>query len=293
MRFDTVDKGEVNRAQFVAHYASGKVLNVAVALCHLEVPCKVITVVGGPARELVDRELSGLGISRHWVVSHSPTRTCVTLLEDATGDTTELVENGSELTSAELKEFASVFAHDAEHAEAVVLTGSLPQGAPSSIYAELIRPLRCPVVVDARGPELLAALPHRPWIVKPNREELAATLNTSLDSIDDLKTAMQRVVQLGAERVLVTHGPSSAWLLDGAQFYQIIPPKIESPINPIGSGDCLAAGIAARLVQDASPLDCVRFGIAAAAENVRHLLASRFDSKAVSELVSAVKVHAR
>ena len=44
----------------------------------------------------------------------------------------------------------------------MVLTGSLPSGTPETFYFDLIAAASCPVILDARGPELLAALPALP-----------------------------------------------------------------------------------------------------------------------------------
>lgn len=290
MRFDRIAPGEVNRAGEVHHFASGKVLNVAVALTHLGESAKAITIVGGPPRDAIDREFSALGISRHWVVTQAATRACVTLLESATGTTTELVENASPIRLQEVEEFQAVFAHDAQQASAVVLTGSLPVGVDAGVYAELMSGVRCPVILDARGPELVAALAHRPWLVKPNREELAATVGRPLPDDDAVSCAMSEVCERGAQRVLVSDGARPAWLLDDGRFYRCTPPRVEAVVNPIGCGDCLTAGIAVALVRGRSAIDCIAYGMAAAAENVTQLLAARIDPARVERRVNDVRI---
>ena len=44
-------------------------------------------------------------------------------------------------------------------------------------------------LLDARGPELQATLPLKPWVVKPNRSELAKTAGRELSTDDDLIAA--------------------------------------------------------------------------------------------------------
>ena len=48
-------------------------------------------------------------------------------------------------------------------------------------------------------------------------------------------------------------------------------------MNPIGSGDCLAAGVAWALREGASMVEAIRFGMAAAAKNATMLLPSRLE----------------
>jgi tagatose 6-phosphate kinase len=290
MQFHRFVPGEVNRAAEVHHFASGKVLNVAVALSHLGASCKTISPVGGPPREMIDREFSALGLSRHWIVSKATTRSCVTILDRTSGTTTELVENAAPLSIEELDEFTAIFAHDAEHASAIVLTGSLPAGTPTTFYQNVLTGVTCPVILDARGPELLATLDRRPWLVKPNREELATTVQRSLDTDAEVFQATQELIDRGAQRVLVSNGAQPAWLNDGGVRYRVTPPTVDRVVNPIGSGDCLAAGVTFAVSESKPPLDCIAYGMAAAAENVTQLLAGRIDPTRVEERLHRVHV---
>lgn len=291
MRFDRLQLGEVNRAAEVHQFASGKVINVAVAAAHLGEAAEVISPIGGATREMVDCELSALGVSRHWVVCKAATRTCMTLLDGAARQTTELVENAPPVTADELEEFAAIFAHEAERASVVVLTGSLPARTPPDFFATLMKQVTCPVILDARGPELLAALPLHPWLVKPNREELGMTLECPIDSEAALHEGMQQLVERGAQRVLITAGAQPASLWDG-QLYRITPPTLDEVVNPIGCGDCLTAGIAVGLARQMTSLESVALGMAAAADNATRLLAARLDRDAVERFRQQVRITA-
>src|SRR5690606_37998760 len=140
------------------------------------------------------------------------TRVCTTLVDRSGGPTTELVENAQPVTDAELEKFASVFAAVAQDAAVVLLIGSLPEGAPSTYYQRLIRSCQGRVVMDARGEELVACLPERPFLVKPNRDELAWSVGHALTSDESLLQAMRVVNDAGAEWVLVTQGGRATWL---------------------------------------------------------------------------------
>jgi 1-phosphofructokinase family hexose kinase len=290
MQFGRLRPGEVNRATHVMHYGSGKVLNVAVALAHLESPVTTISPIGGPARDAIDREFSVFGISRHWVLTQSSTRACVTVLDEATGLTTELVENVAPLSSDEHAEFLRIFAHEAPAATLAVLTGSLAQGTPVDYYRQLLQASGTPVILDARGPELLAALDQRPLLVKPNRDELSTTLGQELDYADDVWQAMQQLVERGAQNVLVTSGTQPALLCHAGQRYLVHQAVAKPTVNPIGCGDCLAAGIAASLARNQSLIEAVRFGMAVAAENATQLLAARIDPAKVAARVTQVRI---
>ena len=290
MRFRALAPGEVNRAEETWHGASGKVLNVAVALAHLGCPTRAVTVLGGAPAGATAAEMAALGIGLEAVPTRGRTRTCTTLLDDATGTTTELVENAVPIGADELALFLAGYGRAVDGAAAVVLSGSLPAGTPATLYRDLLERTACPAVLDARGPELLEALPGRPWLVKPNRAELAATVGRSLEDEGETLAAMEQLHRRGAAWVLVTDGARPALLLGAEGRFRVRTPRPERVVNPIGCGDCLAAGFATATAAGAAPLDAVRLGFACAVDNCRTPLAGRLDGAEVARLVDLVAI---
>lgn len=305
LRFRALQIGEVNRARQAGWCASGKVLNVARALRGLDVPVRAVTLLGGPHGDRIADEWRQAGLPLDIVRTTSETRVCTTLLDEATQTTTELVENVGPVTEAELSRFAEVFRRlvsgtgtqaDGEHAvpetepcDLVVLTGSLPEGAPATYFRDLLRDVRCRSVLDVRGPILEAALEQRPFLVKPNRVELELTVGRSLNSPSDIRGACRELHARGAVWVLVTDGPRPVTLssLDGV--WQASPPQVEV-VNPIGAGDCLTAGLVAELWRGRSPVEALPFALAAGACTVRNHLPARITLEAVRELAGEVTV---
>ncbi len=294
MVFDEFHPGEVNRACEVHWCASGKVLNVGIALAHLRssehVTSQVLSVIGAHARAAIAPEFDRLGVDCRWIETAAETRICTTILDRATCHTTELVENAAPLMSNDIDRFRQAFDEEAAKADVVVLTGSLPPGVPTTLYRDVLRTASVRALLDIRGPELLAALECRPLCVKPNREELGKTLGRPLVSDADLQAAMRELNQQGAEWVVVTHGADAVWASHADRLYQFLPPVVENVVNPIASGDCLAAGIAWATACGSEMLDALRFGIAAAVDNVGQLLPARLDRARIAQLEKDVVV---
>ena len=114
-------------------------LNVAIALAHLGAERETVALVGGDVAQLIDREFASLGIRRRWVSAHWSTRDCTTILDGSSGQTTELVENAGPVTVEELARFADVYRQSVAQAQFAVVTGSLPAGAPSDFFRDLLR----------------------------------------------------------------------------------------------------------------------------------------------------------
>jgi fructose-1-phosphate kinase PfkB-like protein len=246
------------------------VLNAAVAVHHLAggraEQSLVVSTLGGPAHEPIEAEFAALGIRRRWVRTASPTRVCTTVIERSNKNTaTELIENAGPVTAAEYAEFESAFAEAAADARAVLLIGSLPKEAPSDFFQKLLEHVQCPAVLDIRGPELLAALKSRPAVIKPNRAELAQTLGAVVETDEELHDAVRAVMRRGARAVVVTSGGGEVWIAEGSEIHRVKPPPVETIVNPIGCGDCVAAGIAWGLASGHGLAAAVSAGLDAAA----------------------------
>ena len=288
--FDRFRQGEVNRARRAVWCASGKVFNAGIAAHCLGGASMTLAPVGGPPLDLIAREFDEMSLPCRFVATRAMTRVCTTLLEKATGKITELVENGRPMSPEELDKFRRAYAEEAGRADVAVIIGSLPAAAPVSLYRHLMESTPCPAVLDFRGEGLLSVLDLKPLVVKPNHEELSTTLGRPLDSDDQLREAMQSLNHRGAQWVVITQGSRPVWVTSESKVYRLLPPPAEEVVNPIGSGDAMAAAIAWAVCDGREMIDAVRFGIAAAGENLRELLPCRLDRTRVEKRALDVRV---
>ena len=284
---DRLRVGEVNRAREVHWCASGKVLNVGLALTQLGASVRTLSLIGsGAAGDATRRDMSALGVDVRWIESSARQRVCTTLLDRETGQTTEIVENSAPASETELIAFESALAEEADtsNAEFLILSGSLPIGTPKEFFAKLLGRVRTPAILDIRGEELLAALPHRPLVIKPNREELGLTVRRELSTDDDVWQAMSEMNARGAEWVVVTNGSRKVFASRGEERLRFQPPRV-SVVNPIGCGDCFTAGLAWSLQRGEEMPAAIRAGIAAAAQNAEQLLPARLDAQRLTSML--------
>lgn len=283
--------GEVNRAREALWCASGKVLNVGLALHHLGGWHRTLALLGGLTGKAIEEEFRDLGVSARWVWSARRTRVCTTILDEEAGVTTELVEESPAASPDELEAFLEAYTSEASRASLVVLSGSLPGGTPRTFYRDLLERTPCRSVLDARGPELLEALGRRPFLVKPNREELGATVGRKLEGRDAVLEAMAEVRRLGTEWVVVTAG-KEALLAMGPPGAFALHPLETRVVNPIGCGDSLAAGTAWGIAAGLPVPKSLALGVAAAAQNAAALLPARLDPARVEEMARGVVIEA-
>ena len=104
-----------------------------------------------------------------------------------------------------------------------------------------------------------------------------------------LADAIRELHDRGAQWVVITAGAGPLWVSGEGRVERITPPPPVSVVNPIGSGDCLAAGVAWGLSTGHDPWQAVRLGVAAAVENVVQLLPGRIDPVCVGRLAETLR----
>jgi len=269
MVFERVATDEVNRAVQVIRGAAGKPVNVARVLHTLGDGAKVCVPLGADTGKFLAEELSREGIEHDCVEAPNPTRTCVTVIDRSARTATELVQEHAAVSSDVVRELLTKLEAYLRAARCLILSGTLAPGTGDDFYAkccQLAAKSNVPVILDARGEPLALALEHRPLVVKPNRQELAAMIGRNLDDDGALREAMKNLHERGAQFVIITMGRKGALAFDGNAFWNISAIEVEA-ISPIGSGDSFAAGLASGIGAGRDVIDACRLASACAAAN--------------------------
>jgi tagatose 6-phosphate kinase len=291
MVFERLQLDEVNRAVSVHDYASGKSVNVARVLHALGQRCVATGFVGGDRGAALVRDLEAAGIGREFVTVDAPTRQCVTVIDRATRTATELVEESYPVRGGDWARLYDVVERLLADADALVLSGSLPPEAPQDFYLSclaLVTRTGMPAVLDTRGEPLRHALRHRDFVVKLNREELAATVGRALPGDADVLAAAASVTPEGGA-VVVTLGAGGAIATDGRGAWRIRVPPVEAR-SAVGSGDSFSAGLIAGMVDGQSLPDACAFGAACGAANAMTDLAGHLSPADVDAIRAKVEV---
>jgi 1-phosphofructokinase family hexose kinase len=294
MLFDRFQLGEVNRCQAITFSAAGKGANVAHVLHTLGAPAILLSFGGGETGKLWLGDLKRAGVSVQIVRTRSATRICQTLINRSTGEITELVR---EAPLPSLAEWASLFRRfkaNLRHAQLVVISGALMPGAKGTIYrdfARLARSRGVPIIIDSQRTALMKMLPCRPLLVKLNVHELENTLERSLRNDRQIVAGARRLIQGGAQQVVVTNGAHGAWLVLPERVWRFKPPRIRA-LNPIGSGDAMTAGIAYGILKGEGIVEGMRLGMACGAANALTLTPGDIDLGTVRKLTRQVSTQA-
>jgi 1-phosphofructokinase len=244
-----LDRGGVVRLGTSSTEPGGKGVNVARAIA--AAGTGVVSVLPAADDDPIVGLLHGLGLALATVPVCTAVRTNYALTEPD-GTTTKLNEPGNRLDDGARAGLTAALHRHADGARWVVLSGSLPPGAPAGWYADLVRSLRdtsARIAVDTSEAPLLALLDAGPGaapdLLKPNAEELAQLTGTTEDALlgdaDALITAVDRLHQRGVREVLLTLGAAGAVLSTADELWSARPPRTDVR-STVGAGDCSLAG---------------------------------------------------
>jgi 1-phosphofructokinase len=143
------------------------------------------------------------------------------------------------------------------------LSGNLPPGAPTTIYATIISQLKMHgkrVVLDTSGEALRESVRAGPTIVKPNVDELQQLTGQSLSDEAAIEQAARQLLG-DIQLVVISMGERGALFVDAATTLIATPPRVQVK-STVGAGDAMVAGLIAGQVQGLSLPDCARLATA-------------------------------
>ena len=279
LRFTEFKPGDVNRAREVTITAAGKCVNVGLALAILGDQAYVTGFNGGSTGRMLIEDVLHRGGLPAFTPIQGETRICDTIIDDATGTVTELVQEAPPVTEADLARLTRRLLRLLPSSSGLSISGTLPKGFPPDAYIPFGRKateLGIPWIVDSQKEALLATLPERPTLAKLNRFELGQTTGSPCKTEKECVAALRDLVRRGAKWMLMTDGPHHALLVSEMDVLRVKPPHLRKVCSPIGSGDCASAGIIHSLVHGLPVPDAVAYGLACGTANARTYIPAVF-----------------
>ena len=279
VQVDDFAVGEINRTRTESIYPGGKGINVSLVLQNLGLPSVALGFTAGFSGAEIERLLQEAGCRCDFIAAKAGYSRINTKI--ISGAETALNGQGPQLSEAELAALFNKLRRLTQD-DVLVLAGSIPASLPDNIYEqilELLQPVGTRIVVDATGDLLLKVLKYRPFLIKPNHEELGEFFGRGpLLTEEEILAAAQRLQQQGARNVLVSRGANGALLLDeNGKMHKQASPK-GTLVNSVGAGDSMVAGFLAGYLQTQDYDAALRLGVAAgSASAFKAWLATRED----------------
>ena len=237
---DRFIKGKENLVTVTSREAGGKGINISRALLSAGVDSVPVLLLGEENSTEYEAAVQKDGLSPIIIHTHGRIRENLTIHHE--GGETRISYRGADAPrglSALLKSRISPAPCDI-----LTVTGRLPEGiTPRELYPYLkeLRDCGVELVIDSRSykKDDIAAL--RPWLIKPNREEIAEYSGGGIDGLSEVVWHRDELLSLGAENILLTLDSEGAALVTENDTLTLHAPEVNA-ISTVGAGDSAIAG---------------------------------------------------
>ncbi|EHU8077729.1 1-phosphofructokinase [Vibrio cholerae] len=274
-------------------HAAGKGVNVAKVLSELGAQVTVTGFLGRDNQELFCQLFEQLSVQDAFIRIAGATRINVKLVEQ-NGAVSDINFPGIQVTEADIEAFEATLQRLAQDHDYFVLAGSLPQGISPQRCAGWIAQLRSmnkKVLFDSSRDALLAGLDAKPWLIKPNDEELSQWCCRELTTLTDCQQAAAELAQKQIENIVISMGAEGVMWLHENQWLHAKPPKMPV-VSTVGAGDTLVAGLCWGHMQHMEKESLLRFATALSALAVTQVGVGLGDREQLNTLQQQIQVSA-
>lgn len=237
---EKLEIGAINRSKGEQALPGGKGINVSIVLSNFGTDSVATGFLGGFTGEYIKSELAAKGIKSEFVQVDGLTRINVKLRGK---EETAINGQGPHINEEQVEELIR-YLERLNKDDLLVISGTVPSTLPNNIYERILERIHkngARVIIDSNKDILLNTLKYRPLLVKPNKEELEEMFNVSIKNRAELVQNARKLLDLGAQNVIVSLGGDGALLVNNE--YEIKSGCPEGKVvNTVGAGDSLVAG---------------------------------------------------
>ncbi len=245
VRLDKFVNGITNRTTSEEYYFGGKGINVSCVLAELDIDSTAFGFTAGFTGEAIENGIRNDRIFTDFIrLRNGVSRVNVKIKAEAE---TEINAQGPHVEDNELEELMKKLDR-LKDGDTIVLAGSIPNTLPDDTYERILERVegkRIRAVVDATRKLLLNSLKYKPFLIKPNKQELSEIFSAEVNTREDIVSYALKLQELGAQNVLVSLGGKGALLVDEFGKQHTCGVLKEKVINTVGSGDSMVAGFIA------------------------------------------------
>lgn len=245
VHLDEFISGITNRTSNDEYYIGGKGINVSFILSQLNIENKALGFTAGFTGGEIENKLRELGILFDFVrlksgISRINIKIKTEKISEINGQGPHISENEFEqlLLKTDL----------IKDGDTIVLAGSIPKSLPENTYDIILKRLKdrqVRIAVDAEKRLLLQCLSYKPFLIKPNRQELSDIFGRDIKSEREIALCAKELMKTGAKNVIVSLGQDGALLFaENGETYRsgVVDEKV---YNTVGAGDSMVAGFIA------------------------------------------------
>ena len=245
VRLDSFVSGITNRTTSEDYYYGGKGINVSCVLAEMDIDSTAYGFIAGFTGKAIENGIRNDSIITDFIkLRHGLSRINIKI---KAGEETEINCQGPHIDDSELERLLQKIDRIA-NGDTLVIAGSIPNTMPDDVYERMLERISrkdVKIVVDATKQLLVNSLKYKPFLIKPNRQELSEIFGTEVKTEEDIEKYAKELQKMGAKNVLISLGGEGAMLIDENGEKHKAGVLKEKVINTVGSGDSMVAGFVA------------------------------------------------
>ena len=254
----------VNRTFDEDYQPNGKGVNVSIMLKRLGIESVALGFIAGFTGKYIEDSLREMDIQTDFVEVDGITR--VNVFINSTEEY-KIVNQGPVIQLAEQKLLLNKI-KEIPTGSMLVLSGSLPKGVPDSIIVDIAQTCQTQgiqLVLDTSVDTVADTLIYRPFLLKPNEEEVADILKKKKPlSEEGLIECGNELLQRGAQQVIISRGKNGALYFSQDDLLKVTSPQ-GKVVNTACSGDSMLATFIGKRLQDRTIGDALSQAVAVGA----------------------------
>ncbi|WP_283591356.1 1-phosphofructokinase [Clostridium butanoliproducens] len=283
------ERGKVFRADDFQYTPGGKGLNVAKIIKTLGEPVVATGFLGGKSGSYIREKLNEMNIEHKFLSIDGETRSCLAIISDD-GSQTEILESGPLILEKDMDGFYNLYKELIEDEEIICISGSMPKDIDIDTYKNLIEIANKEgkkVLLDTSGEALKKGMEGKPYLIKPNKEELEAIVGNSISTEDDVIKGVSAIIKNGINIIAVSLGKEGCLVFNDNYMYRVTIPKATA-VNPVGSGDAMIAGFAVSLKRNYEFENMIKLAAACGTANALEKETGKVDINNINSLINHI-----
>ncbi len=244
--------------------AGGKGVNISRALMTNGIKSKAVVALGEENEASFCASLDEDNIDYTVIKTKGAIRENLTIHTESGGET-RISFKGFEADASLLDKVFNIIEDDLNSDTILTFTGSVPVGISMNAINSFLKTVSqkgSKIVIDSKSFKTLDEIAElKPWLIKPNGEEISEYLRKNIKSYDEILEVAKDLNRRGVENVMVSLGEKGAMLVTKNQAYMCIPPKIKAK-STIGAGDSSIAGFISAIIDNKSVEEALKISVA-------------------------------
>ena len=252
-----------NLASIIANDAGGKGVNISRALTSCGVDNTALVVLGEENGDSFRRALTADSIPFREIAVAGRIRENITLHTNNAPET-RISFAGFNANDGLIDRVQAELDQLLEQGDILTFTGRNPEGVSMDRVKNMLNHLRdrgVRIVLDSRSFGKEDMIDVRPWLIKPNEEEIEVYSGIEVRNFDDAKTVAESLRAQGIENVMISLGAKGAMLCCEDGCYVAHAPRLDA-VSTIGAGDSSIGGFCAAAKMELAYSDMLRYAVA-------------------------------